>query len=67
MKLNNCLSVRCPSWIVTDTANKRVKVDGRKTHNQHAQGMFIYLYQYDDAITKEYVAQQMVIFSVTYV
>ena len=53
MKLNKCLSIECPSWIVTDTANKRVKVDGRKTRNRNAQGMSIYLFQYDDAITKE--------------
>ena len=36
MNLLSCMSLRCPQWIVTDTENKRVKVDGRRTRNQES-------------------------------
>ena len=61
------MSIDCPSWIITDTRNKRVKVDGRKSRNQDSQGMFIYLYSYKEITTNEQVYQQMVIFSVYFV
>ena len=44
-----CFSMRCPAWIITDKKSKTVRVDGRRTMNQNAQGMYMYSYEYRDA------------------
>ena len=46
MVYQECMSIKCPPWIIVNTEDKTVRVNGRKTRNKKAKGMYMILVGY---------------------
>ena len=43
-----CMSLRCPGWITVNTAEKTIRVDGKRTRNKLSNGMYMLRVEYFD-------------------
>ena len=48
MFYTECMSIRCPPWIIVNSDDKTIRVDGRRTRNKRAKGMYMVLVTYYD-------------------
>ena len=48
MFYTECMSISCPPWIIVNSEDKTVRVDGRRTRNKQARGMHMILVTYYD-------------------
>ena len=48
MLYTECMSIRCPPWIIVNKDDKTVRVDGRRTRNKRAKGIYMILVTYYD-------------------
>ena len=66
MDYAECMSLRCPGWITVNTAEKTIRVDGKRTRNKLSNGMYMLRVEYFDKTGVETFQNAIVIFSVKF-
>ena len=60
-----CMSIKCPPWIIANKEKMTVRVDGRRTRNKSAKGMYMYYFLAHDETTGSN-QHKIVILSINY-